>query len=198
MLTPSTLDCREARTPNGAGRGPSTESQVVSPSPKISRSVRNVRVSSGTTDENFVGQSPLVERWRPEGEDAISPLRGLGRNDSQFLRAADNEAAGEGDHKVVRGQDQQEPPQRKSSIDSSAPTVGVPHRDQTIINGRWRIERVLGKGSFGTIQLAVHIHTGEEVAVKMERKSHSSQLTHERRVYRILDGAPGFPRVHQP
>ncbi|KAJ1479516.1 kinase-like domain-containing protein [Baffinella frigidus] len=132
-----------------------------------------------------------------EGEDAISPLRGPARPDSQRIRSGDDEeAGGEGDHQVVRGQGQQEPPQRKPSLDSSAPTAPTPHRDQTIINGRWRIERVLGKGSFGTIQLAVHIHTGEEVAVKMERKSHSSQLTHERRVYRILDGAPGFPRVH--
>ena len=52
---------------------------------------------------------------------------------------------------------------------------------------RYRLIRKIGSGSFGEIYQAVHIATGEEVAVKLEScKARHPQLLYESKLYKIL------------
>ncbi len=56
-----------------------------------------------------------------------------------------------------------------------------------IINGKWKLVRKIGSGSFGEIFLGINVETGEEVAVKLEKVSAKHpQLFFEGKVYRIL------------
>lgn len=53
-----------------------------------------------------------------------------------------------------------------------------------------------GSGSFGDIYLGMSIQTGEEVAIKMESaNARHPQLLYEAKLYRILSGGVGFPRI---
>ncbi len=66
----------------------------------------------------------------------------------------------------------------------------------TVINNKYRIARRIGGGSFGEIYLGVSPQ-GEKVAIKFERVgTRCPQLRHEYKVYRELQGCPGFARVH--
>ncbi|KAL4003164.1 Casein kinase I isoform alpha [Acanthocheilonema viteae] len=65
-----------------------------------------------------------------------------------------------------------------------------------IIASKYKLHRKIGAGSFGDIYLAVVIATGEEVAVKLESsKARHPQLLYESRVYKILRGGFGIPRL---
>jgi serine/threonine protein kinase len=64
------------------------------------------------------------------------------------------------------------------------------------VGQKYRISKRLGSGSFGEIFQAFHIETGEEVAVKLEPASSKyPQLEIEYRVYRLLQGSVGIPKV---
>jgi serine/threonine protein kinase len=55
----------------------------------------------------------------------------------------------------------------------------------TVLNGRYRIERVLGSGGFGHVYLAVNVETGQQCAVKeylVTGTSGQEQLNHEAKV----------------
>ena len=54
----------------------------------------------------------------------------------------------------------------------------------------------LGKGSFGYIVPGINKITGEEVAVKIERKVDDAQLKYEYKIYQLLKGGPGFPKIY--
>ena len=56
------------------------------------------------------------------------------------------------------------------------------------------IEKV-ASGSFGAIYSAIHKRTFEKVAIKVEKKGVNSSLKHEARVYNLLKGSPGVPRM---
>ena len=61
---------------------------------------------------------------------------------------------------------------------------------------KYRLQKKIGSGSFGDIYLAVNINTGEEVAVKLEsQRARHPQLLYESKVYRILAGGVGIPRI---
>jgi len=61
---------------------------------------------------------------------------------------------------------------------------------------KYRITKRVGGGSFGDIYLGVGAN-GEKVAVKFEKHgSRCPQLRHEYKVYRELQNAPGFAKVH--
>lgn len=65
------------------------------------------------------------------------------------------------------------------------------------MGGRYRLGRKIGSGSFGDIYLGTYIQTGEEVAIKLElTKSRHPQLLVESKIYKILRGGVGIPRVH--
>lgn len=65
-----------------------------------------------------------------------------------------------------------------------------------ILNNKFRLVRKIGCGSFGDIYQAVNRSTCEEVAIKLEpQKSRHPQLLYESKLYRILQGGVGIPRV---
>ncbi|VDK70273.1 unnamed protein product [Litomosoides sigmodontis] len=67
---------------------------------------------------------------------------------------------------------------------------------ECIIASKYKLHRRIGAGSFGDIYLAVVIGTGEEVAVKLEpSKARHPQLLYESRIYKILRGGFGIPRL---
>uniref|UniRef100_A0A1A9WFW3 non-specific serine/threonine protein kinase n=1 Tax=Glossina brevipalpis TaxID=37001 RepID=A0A1A9WFW3_9MUSC len=72
----------------------------------------------------------------------------------------------------------------------------VKHRSDVIVGGKYRLSRKIGSGSFGDIYLGISIQSGEEVAVKMESTSaRHPQLQYEAKLYRILSGGVGIPRI---
>ncbi len=61
---------------------------------------------------------------------------------------------------------------------------------------RYRLIRKIGSGSFGEIYQAVNVTSGEEVAVKLEStKARHPQLLYESKLYKILHGGVGIPRL---
>jgi len=65
------------------------------------------------------------------------------------------------------------------------------------VGGKYRLGRKIGSGSFGIIHLGTSIRSGAEVAIKLEGiKTKHPQLAYEYRVYRILQGGVGVPKVH--
>ncbi|XP_014096406.1 casein kinase I [Bactrocera oleae] len=70
------------------------------------------------------------------------------------------------------------------------------NRSEIIVGGKYRIIRKIGSGSFGDIYLGMSIQSGEEVAVKMESaNARHPQLLYEAKLYRILSGGVGIPRI---
>lgn len=66
-----------------------------------------------------------------------------------------------------------------------------------IANGRFQVARKIGSGSFGDIHVGTDQQTGEEVAIKLESvKTKQPQLLHEAKVYRMLAGGRGVPKVY--
>ena len=53
----------------------------------------------------------------------------------------------------------------------------------------------LGKGSFGYIVPGINKITGEEIAVKIERKVDDPQLKYEYKIYKLLKDGSGFPKI---
>ncbi|XP_068154597.1 casein kinase I [Drosophila tropicalis] len=70
------------------------------------------------------------------------------------------------------------------------------NRSEIIVGGKYRVIRKIGSGSFGDIYLGMSIQSGEEVAIKMESaNARHPQLLYEAKLYRILSGGVGFPRI---
>ncbi|XP_054571802.1 casein kinase I-like [Eptesicus fuscus] len=69
-------------------------------------------------------------------------------------------------------------------------------KTEFIVGGKYKLVRKIGAGSFGDIYRAIHITTGEEVAVKLEsQKARHPQLLYESTLYKILRGGVGIPRT---
>lgn len=61
---------------------------------------------------------------------------------------------------------------------------------------KFRVGSKIGSGSFGEIYSGTNVHTGEEVAIKLEPvKSKHPQLIYESKIYRVLQGGYGIPGV---
>ncbi|XP_030382393.1 casein kinase I [Scaptodrosophila lebanonensis] len=70
------------------------------------------------------------------------------------------------------------------------------NRSEILVGGKYRVIRKIGSGSFGDIYLGISIQNGEEVAIKMESaNARHPQLLYEAKLYRILSGGVGFPRI---
>ncbi|XP_076945300.1 casein kinase 1-like protein 9 isoform X1 [Bidens hawaiensis] len=66
----------------------------------------------------------------------------------------------------------------------------------SIVGGKFKLGRKIGSGSFGELYLGVNIHSGEEVAVKLEPvKTRHPQLHYESKIYRLLQGGTGIPSL---
>ncbi|OAX78458.1 CK1/CK1/CK1-D protein kinase, partial [Emergomyces africanus] len=64
------------------------------------------------------------------------------------------------------------------------------------VNGKYRIGRQIGSGSFGDIYLGTNIISGEDIAIKLESvKAKHPQLEYEARVYKTLAGGVGIPFI---
>ncbi|XP_055300770.1 casein kinase I-like [Sitodiplosis mosellana] len=65
-----------------------------------------------------------------------------------------------------------------------------------LIEKRFLVGRQIGKGSFGDVYEAYDNSNGKRVAIKFEdRQSSHSQLKNEYRVYRIINGGIGIPKM---
>eukprot|EP00732_Lithocolla_globosa_P003652 Lithocolla_globosa_v1_NODE_3015_length_1794_cov_301.641173.p1 type:complete len:340 gc:universal NODE_3015_length_1794_cov_301.641173:1591-572(-) len=68
--------------------------------------------------------------------------------------------------------------------------------DIRVANGRYRLGRKIGSGSFGDVYVGTSVLNGEEVAIKLETcKTSHPQLAYETKIYRILASGVGIPYV---
>lgn len=66
-----------------------------------------------------------------------------------------------------------------------------------LVGQQYRLVKPIGFGTFGEIHRGIDIITKRDVAVKLERfQSRHPQLSNERRVYEVLRGGEGVPKVH--
>jgi casein kinase 1 len=64
------------------------------------------------------------------------------------------------------------------------------------VGARYRLGKKIGSGSFGDIYLGTNVHTGQDVAIKLEPvKTRHPQLAYEYKLYRLLMGGAGIPSV---
>ena len=71
------------------------------------------------------------------------------------------------------------------------------NKENLLDNYMFNKNKLLGKGSFGSIYIGTNKKTGEEVAIKVEQSSDEiSQLKIEYKAYKILEGGYGFPKVY--
>ena len=67
------------------------------------------------------------------------------------------------------------------------------------IDNKYKINKILGKGSFGICYEGLDITTGVKVALKVEKdktsKEHKELVENERKAHQILDGMEGIPKL---
>lgn len=66
--------------------------------------------------------------------------------------------------------------------------------DQLVIEGKYSLGCLIGKGSFGAVFEAKNIVTNEDVAVKLDSKD-SAVLRNEARIYKLLSEVTGLPKL---
>ena len=64
-----------------------------------------------------------------------------------------------------------------------------------LINGRYKLQKRIGSGTFGLVFSAKNVNTNETVAIKLEPTSQADTLTHEAAVLMKLSGIPGIPNL---
>ena len=72
--------------------------------------------------------------------------------------------------------------------------------DMSFENNKFSVDtkKLLGKGSFGSIFVGKNNQTNEEVAIKLEGTDvEQPQLIYEYKIYKILQGGPGFPTIYK-
>jgi casein kinase 1 alpha len=75
-------------------------------------------------------------------------------------------------------------------------TASATSKSEFLVNGKYRLIRKIGSGSFGDIYLGINVSNGEELAVKLEsQKARHPQLLYESKLYKILQGGVGIPHI---
>ena len=67
-----------------------------------------------------------------------------------------------------------------------------------MLNPTYKIINSIGEGQFGAVYKGLNIHTGEEVAIKMEKKDSygkTRMLKNEANIYMLMSSEKGFPRM---
>ncbi len=66
-----------------------------------------------------------------------------------------------------------------------------------VANGKFKVLRELGDGSFGKVYLGLHVESGINVAIKVETLDvMKSSLLHEAKIYKALRGNEGYPDIY--
>ena len=66
-----------------------------------------------------------------------------------------------------------------------------------LVGGKFRVVKKIGSGSFGEIHMGTNVTTKKAVAIKFESLTDRfQQLLTEKRVYEVLQGGAGVPRIH--
>mmetsp|Transcript_36241 Transcript_36241/g.79105 ORF Transcript_36241/g.79105 Transcript_36241/m.79105 type:complete len:369 (+) Transcript_36241:44-1150(+) len=85
---------------------------------------------------------------------------------------------------------------RRHALLASPSTRPTAPSERGLINGRFRLGRKIGSGSFGEVHLGTG-PGGEEVAIKMEPiGAKHPQLLMEARIYKTMADGAGIPKVH--
>lgn len=68
---------------------------------------------------------------------------------------------------------------------------------EELIDGKYKIGKKIGGGSFGEIHLVTDTETNQEYAVKLEQaKAKLPQLLYEVKLYKVLTGGTGIPTIY--
>jgi len=74
---------------------------------------------------------------------------------------------------------------------------GQDPKNKLLVAGKYRLVKKIGSGSFGEIYTAQNVHSGDEVAIKIESTTaRHLQLQYESKIYKILQNGPGIPHAH--
>ena len=65
------------------------------------------------------------------------------------------------------------------------------------VGGKYRLGHKIGCGAFGDVYRGIDTQSGEEVAIKLESiTDRQPQLLYESKLYKILAGGLGIPKMH--
>jgi 5'-AMP-activated protein kinase catalytic alpha subunit len=76
---------------------------------------------------------------------------------------------------------------RRSTTTTAPPSPETRMSNGTIISTRYRLERTIGKGSYGKVKLAVDLQTGQRVAIKFIARSSIRKPAHTIRIRREIN-----------
>ncbi|XP_023213421.1 casein kinase I-like [Centruroides sculpturatus] len=74
-------------------------------------------------------------------------------------------------------------------------SASISSREKIIVGGKYKFIRKIGSGSFGDVYHGVDITNREGVAIKLSRKAKRYQLLYESKLYKIIRGGVGIPRI---
>ena len=79
----------------------------------------------------------------------------------------------------------------------SHPKISLCRHPEIVVGKKYRLLRRIGAGSQSVVYLAMNIFNGEEVAIKCEPSNKDlSQLIYESKLYKLLQGGIGIPKIH--
>ena len=79
----------------------------------------------------------------------------------------------------------------------SHPKISLCRHPEIVVGKKYRLLRRIGAGSQSVVYLAMNIFNGEEVAIKCEPSNKDlSQLIYESKLYKLLQGGVGIPKIH--
>ena len=79
----------------------------------------------------------------------------------------------------------------------SHPKISLCRHPEIVVGKKYRLLRRIGAGSQSVVYLAMNIFNGKEVAIKCEPSNKDlSQLIYESKLYKLLQGGIGIPKIH--